>query len=274
MWRGISGAADGDQRADTQGQVLAQVPGQTRRRSCRVSSTRPFPQRSSSAQGGNLFLETACRRGAPGGRSGNDGYSGFLIQQGYLESSNVDPVSAITSLITAQRAYEMNSKVITAANDTPSRPPIWDKADEGARRAWRFAGSTFAADEPSAARASWRRAPISSAAKPSPTAISFRDDLTDRMRPGIVMDVATYERPCCAPASPFGRRAYAHPHRQKHDGDDGRPRAAPWCMRVSAKSSSCRNSVSLPSGFRARDLSGAVRAADALPASMGGCGNP
>ena len=39
-----------------------------------------------------------------------------VIQQGYLESSNVDPVSEITNLISAQRAYEMNSKVIQAAD--------------------------------------------------------------------------------------------------------------------------------------------------------------
>jgi flagellar basal-body rod protein FlgG len=36
--------------------------------------------------------------------------------QGYTEASNVDPVSEITNLIVAQRAYEMNSKVITAAD--------------------------------------------------------------------------------------------------------------------------------------------------------------
>ena len=39
------------------------------------------------------------------------------IQQGYLEGSNVDPVKEITELISAQRAYEMNSKVITTADE-------------------------------------------------------------------------------------------------------------------------------------------------------------
>ena len=37
--------------------------------------------------------------------------------QGFLETSNVNPVAEITSLITAQRAYEMNSKVITASDE-------------------------------------------------------------------------------------------------------------------------------------------------------------
>jgi flagellar basal-body rod protein FlgG len=65
--------------------------------------------------GGNLFQETEAS-GSP--VLGNPGDNGFAtIQQGYLESSNVDPVKEITELITAQRAYEMNSKVISAADD-------------------------------------------------------------------------------------------------------------------------------------------------------------
>ena len=44
--------------------------------------------------------------------------NGFAyLKQNYLESSNVDPVKEITDLITAQRAYEMNSKVITTADE-------------------------------------------------------------------------------------------------------------------------------------------------------------
>ncbi len=49
---------------------------------------------------------------------GNPGDPGFAsIRQGYLESSNVDAVKEITELITAQRAYEMNSKVIQAVDE-------------------------------------------------------------------------------------------------------------------------------------------------------------
>ena len=45
------------------------------------------------------------------------GDPGFAtINQRYLEASNVDPVKEISDLITAQRAYEMNSKVIQAAD--------------------------------------------------------------------------------------------------------------------------------------------------------------
>jgi flagellar basal-body rod protein FlgG len=38
------------------------------------------------------------------------------LLQGYTEASNVDAVSEVTSLIAAQRAYEMNSKVVTTAD--------------------------------------------------------------------------------------------------------------------------------------------------------------
>ena len=50
-------------------------------------------------------------------RVGTPGQHGYgTIMQGYTEASNVDPVSEITNLIVAQRAYEMNSKVITTAD--------------------------------------------------------------------------------------------------------------------------------------------------------------
>ena len=57
-------------------------------------------------------------RGELIGSIGVAGDPGFAtMMQGYLESSNVDPVREITELISAQRAYEMNSKVITAASE-------------------------------------------------------------------------------------------------------------------------------------------------------------
>jgi flagellar basal-body rod protein FlgG len=65
--------------------------------------------------GGNLYRETTASGTAVIGVPGENGAG--TIQQGYLESSNVDPVKEITELIQAQRAYEMNSKVIQAADD-------------------------------------------------------------------------------------------------------------------------------------------------------------
>jgi flagellar basal-body rod protein FlgG len=67
------------------------------------------------ALGNNLYQETAAA-GSP--QVQNPGSPGLgTLQQGYLENSNVDPVQEITNLISAQRNYEMNSKVITAADD-------------------------------------------------------------------------------------------------------------------------------------------------------------
>jgi len=66
------------------------------------------------AIGGNL-LKQSDASGAP--NTGAPGSTGFgTLLQGYTEASNVDPVTEITSLIVAQRAYEMNSKVISSAD--------------------------------------------------------------------------------------------------------------------------------------------------------------
>ena len=66
------------------------------------------------AIGGNLFLATAASGDAVRGEPGEEG-RGFL-RQGYLEQSSVDVVREIAELIEAQRGYELNSKVITAAD--------------------------------------------------------------------------------------------------------------------------------------------------------------
>jgi flagellar basal-body rod protein FlgG len=67
------------------------------------------------AMGGNMLLETAASGTANRGQPGGVGFG--TLQQGYLETSNVNAVSEISSLITAQRAYEMNSKVITTTDE-------------------------------------------------------------------------------------------------------------------------------------------------------------
>ncbi|MDH3659716.1 MAG: flagellar basal-body rod protein FlgG [Alphaproteobacteria bacterium] len=67
------------------------------------------------AIGNNFLIETTSSGAATIGAPGSDGYGELL--QGFLESSNVNPVSEITALITAQRAYDLNSKVITASDE-------------------------------------------------------------------------------------------------------------------------------------------------------------
>jgi len=66
------------------------------------------------AIGANLFLETEASGSATAGTPGEDGLG--TLRQGYLEDSSIDPIREITDLIEAQRGYEMNSKVITAAD--------------------------------------------------------------------------------------------------------------------------------------------------------------
>ena len=66
------------------------------------------------ATGSNLFLETAASGPSLVAAPGEDGLG--VLRQGYLEDSSVDAVREITELITAQRGYEMNAKVITAAD--------------------------------------------------------------------------------------------------------------------------------------------------------------
>ena len=68
--------------------------------------------------GDNLYRETEASGLATVNNPGNPGYG--MILQGYVESSNVDPIAEITALISAQRAYEMNSKVIQTADQMMS----------------------------------------------------------------------------------------------------------------------------------------------------------
>jgi flagellar basal-body rod protein FlgG len=66
------------------------------------------------AIGSNLFLETAASGPSSVSSPGDDGLG--VLRQGYLEASSVDAVKEVTDLIEAQRGYELNSKVITAAD--------------------------------------------------------------------------------------------------------------------------------------------------------------
>lgn len=66
------------------------------------------------AIGSNLFLETGASGPSLVSTPGVDGLG--TLRQGFLEDSSVDPVKEVTDLIEAQRGYELNSKVITAAD--------------------------------------------------------------------------------------------------------------------------------------------------------------
>lgn len=66
------------------------------------------------AMGSNLFVETPASGPSLVATPGQDGLG--TLRQGYLEESSVDAVKEVTDLIEAQRGYELNSKVITAAD--------------------------------------------------------------------------------------------------------------------------------------------------------------
>ncbi|WP_300515711.1 flagellar basal-body rod protein FlgG [Aliiroseovarius sp.] len=71
-------------------------------------------QKGLQAIGSNLYLETEASGPATVSVPGEDGLGS--LRQGYLENSSVDAVREITELIEAQRGYELNSKVISAAD--------------------------------------------------------------------------------------------------------------------------------------------------------------
>jgi flagellar basal-body rod protein FlgG len=101
------------------GQVQATIPGQTAPQIVGQLELANFQNEGGlDPMGDNLFLETAAS-GAP--TTGTPASTGFgSLQQGFLETSNVNAVTEISDLITAQRAYEMNAKVITASDEMMS----------------------------------------------------------------------------------------------------------------------------------------------------------
>jgi flagellar basal-body rod protein FlgG len=70
------------------------------------------------AVGDNLFMETASSGNPLTGNPGNEGFGS--VRQGYIEIANVNSVTEISDLIAAQRAYEMNARVVSAADEMMS----------------------------------------------------------------------------------------------------------------------------------------------------------
>src|ERR1700733_14694316 len=98
------------------GQVQVTISGQTAPQTVGQVQLATFPNEAGlDAQGDNLYLQTAAS-GQPVTRTPATPGFGWVMQ-GFIETSNVNVVSEITNLITAQRAYEMNSKVITTSDD-------------------------------------------------------------------------------------------------------------------------------------------------------------
>ncbi|MEC7203590.1 MAG: flagellar basal-body rod protein FlgG [Pseudomonadota bacterium] len=104
-----------DVTVNSSGEVLVQLDGQVAPQNVGQFNLANFSNEAGLlAVGDNLFLETPASGGAT---TGNPDSAGFgRLQQGFLETSNVNVVEEITNLITAQRAYEMNSKVIETSD--------------------------------------------------------------------------------------------------------------------------------------------------------------
>ena len=97
------------------GAVQATIPGQTAPQARGQFQMARFVNKVGlESIGDNLFVETAASGPAVTGLPGSEGFGN--LQQSYLEEANVNAVTEISSLIAAQRAYEMNSKVVTAAD--------------------------------------------------------------------------------------------------------------------------------------------------------------
>ena len=98
------------------GEVFAHLQGEANKTPVGQITLANFPNSAGlNALGGNLFQATDASGAASIGLPGETSFG--TVAQGFLEGSNVDPVKEITELISAQRAYEMNSKVIQAADD-------------------------------------------------------------------------------------------------------------------------------------------------------------
>ncbi len=105
--RSVSINANGEVYAYFDGQVAPQQLGQLNL----VGFTN---EKGLEAIGSNLFLESPASGPPMVGTAGTDGLG--MLRQGYLEESSVDAVREVTELIKAQRGYELNAKVITAAD--------------------------------------------------------------------------------------------------------------------------------------------------------------
>lgn len=105
-----------DVTVNPQGEVFVKVDGQTAPLNVGQIQLATVPNEAGlQAIGDSLFLETPASGLATLGTPGSAGFG--EIQQSALETSNVDAVAEITNLISAQRAYEMNSKIIQATDE-------------------------------------------------------------------------------------------------------------------------------------------------------------
>jgi flagellar basal-body rod protein FlgG len=100
----------------TDGTVSATIAGQTEPAQLGQLQVATFPNAAGlQSKGDNYMLETASSGAANLGVPGEDGRG--TVRQGMLEASNVNVVEELVDMIECQRAYEVNSKMISATDD-------------------------------------------------------------------------------------------------------------------------------------------------------------
>ncbi len=105
-----------DVTINASGEVLATIEGQVNLQNVGQIQTASFANEAGlQAEGSNLYSETPASGQAVTGAPASVGFGSIL--QGFLETSNVNAVEEISNLISAQRAYEMNSKVIKTSDE-------------------------------------------------------------------------------------------------------------------------------------------------------------
>ena len=105
-----------DVTVNNSGQIQVKVEGQTALSTVGQLQIATFLNDAGlEAIGDNLYKETPASGAATTGNPASTGFGSIL--QGFLETSNVNAVEEISNLISAQRAYEMNSKVIQTSDE-------------------------------------------------------------------------------------------------------------------------------------------------------------
>jgi flagellar basal-body rod protein FlgG len=105
-----------DVTINNSGQVQVKIEGTAALSTVGQIQISTFPNEAGlDSKGDNLYLETPASGSATSGNPASTGIGSIL--QGFLETSNVNAVEEVSNLISAQRAYEMNSKVIQTSDE-------------------------------------------------------------------------------------------------------------------------------------------------------------
>ena len=104
---------------EADGRVLAELPNESKLLEVgQIELARFLNPSGLTPVGDNNFVTSNSSGDSLYGEPGNDAFG--LIAQGFLESSNVNPVEELTSLIISQRGYELNSKVVQVSDEIMS----------------------------------------------------------------------------------------------------------------------------------------------------------